>query len=223
MDTSESMDDHLRGNQAISIQYAQRLLRQQTDQAFVMEFGYQSKITQPWTSDPVALAASIRIVTQGAENPIGGTALFDTLHRACFYQFGKIDHAGSGNFILLFSDGEDNASHVSLQAVVDVCQRNNTAIYAFRADPASGLAYTGPKTLLELAAETGGRVFRDNGSAAEIYDDLRTIEGDLRNQYQLIYRPAELKHDGSFHGIALLGPDRVSSITVRTGYYAPAH
>ena len=39
IDTSESMRESLVGNRAISIQYAQKLLRQKTDQAFVMDFG----------------------------------------------------------------------------------------------------------------------------------------------------------------------------------------
>jgi hypothetical protein len=77
--------------------------------------------------------------------------------------------------------------------------------------------------LLELASEAGGRVFNDNASEAEICEGLRTIGGNLRNQYQLVYRSEELKHNGSFHGITLIGPVRVHSITVRSGYYAPAH
>lgn len=222
MDTSESMAERLPGNRAISIEYAQRLLRQQTDQAFVMNFGYSSNTTQPWTSDPVALAAGVHRVIAGRENPLGGTALFDTLFRACFYEFGKIDHAASGNFILLFSDGEDNASHTSLKEVVDTCQHSNTAIFAFRAEPKSGFS-TGPKTLSDLASETGGRVFRDDDTEAEVYKDLRIIEAELRNQYRLIYKPAELKYDGSFHCIELKAPERVDSINVRSGYYAPAH
>ena len=81
----------------------------------------------------------------------------------------------------------------------------------------------GPKTLAELAAKSGGRVFYGDGSDAEVYSDLRTIEADLRNQYLLIYKPAELKHDGSFHRVALKAPARVESIAVRSGYYAPVH
>ena len=52
-------------------------------------------------------------------------------------------------------------------------------------------------------------------------DDLRMIEADLRNQYRLVYRPPELKHDGSFHRIVLKTPERVDSIVIRSGYYAP--
>jgi VWFA-related protein len=221
MDSSESMIRNLPIDRAIAIKYAQSLLRQQSDQALVMSFGFISKIVQPWTSDSISLSNGVRGVVSGRENPLGGTAIFDTLFRACLYEFGKMDHSASGNFILLFSDGEDNASHTSLEEAVDACQQSNTAVYAFRAEPVSGPS-TGPKNLTELADETGGRVFHDDESETEIANDLRIIDADLRNQYRLIYKPAELKHDGSFHRIELQAPDRVNSIVVRTGYYAPA-
>ena len=108
-------------------------------------------------------------------------------------------------------------------APFDACQRTNTAIYPFRAEPKDSLFSGGGTTLAELAAKTGGRVFHDNGSEEEIYDDLRVIEDDLRSQYRLIYKPAGSKHDGSFHRIELKAPERVDTITIRSGYYAPAH
>ncbi len=223
MDTSQSMGGNLPSDRAISIKYAQQLLRQQTDQAFVMDFDLLSNIAQPWTSDTVALIAGIRnrrVAVAGAPR-IGGTAMFTAIYQACLNQFGRINHAASGNFILLFSDGEDNASRTSLKEAVDMCRRTNTAIYAFRAE--SKFRLDGPKTLAELASETGGRVFFDDDSESEIYKDLRIIEADLRNQYRLVYKPAELKHDGSFHRVDLKASERVDSITVRSGYYAPVH
>jgi hypothetical protein len=60
IDTSESMERGLPSNRAISIEYAQKLLRQQTDQAFVMDFGRLSNVIQPWTTDPNILVAGIR-------------------------------------------------------------------------------------------------------------------------------------------------------------------
>jgi VWFA-related protein len=221
IDTSDSMQQDVSADRAISIKFAQRLLRQQSDKAFVMDFGYLSKITQTWTHEQTALAAGIHQVVTGRENPLGGTAMLDAIFRACFNVFGSNDHATSGNFILLFSDGDDNASHTSLEEVVDICQRSNTAIYAFRAEPVPSFFSFGPKTLAELAAETGGRVFPSDDSEAGIDSDLRIIEADLRNQYRLIYNPAELKHDGSFHRIQLKTPERVESVNIRLGYYDP--
>jgi VWFA-related protein len=221
LDTSVSVAGYLPRNRAIATEYAQRLLRQKSDEAFVMDFDFESRIAQPWTSDTSALSAGMHRVTPDGVSRLGGTAIVDSVYRACLNQFGRLNSAGSANFILLFSDGEDNASHAYLNEAVEMCQRRNTAIYVFRVHPESRFS-DGPKTLAQLASQTGGRVFRDEDSDTAIYDDLRTIEADLRNQYRLIYKPAELKHDGSFHRIQLKGPERVERIDVRTGYYAPA-
>jgi Ca-activated chloride channel family protein len=103
-----------------------------------------------------------------------------------------------------------------------MCQRTNTAIYIFRAEPETGFS-TGSRTLAELASKSGGRVFYDDDSDAAIYSDLQIIEANLRNQYRLVYTPVELKRDGSFHRIELETPQRVGAIAIRAGYYAPRH
>ena len=221
MDTSESMTEQVPRDRAISIKYAEHLPRQRADAGFLMDFGYTSNLMTPWTSDSAALATGIRNVAAGKENPLGGTALFDALFRACFSQFSKVDHAASGNFILLFSDGQDNASRTSLHEAVDMCQRSDTAVYVFRATAGTQLFSSGPKTLRELAEQTGGRVFNVGDSDDEIDSDLGSIEAEQRNQYRVIYNPAELKHNGMFHRIELQTPERVLTISIRSGYYAP--
>jgi Ca-activated chloride channel homolog len=219
IDTSVSMSSHLYRDQSIATQYAQQLLHQQTDQAFVTHFDRTAHLIQSWTSSPTALTTAIRNTTHG--DPIGGTALFDTLYAACRYQFGEIDHRTSGNFILLFSDGEDNASFLDLETAVDMCQRTNTAIYAFSSNAHDGSLQPGTATLAQLATQTGGALFHDDASTTDISADLRSIESNLRNQYRLVFRPASLAHDGAFHPIVLATPDRVANLTIRSGYYAP--
>ncbi len=216
IDTSGSMSSHLYRDQSIATQYAQQLLRQQTDQAFVLTFDRTTHLAQPWTNNPTALTAAIH-TPHG--DPIAGTALYDSLYAACRSQFGAIDHRSSGNFILLFSDGEDNGSFLDLETAVDMCQRTNTAIYAFSSNPHDGSFHPGTAILAQLAAQTGGTVFHDDDPDA--LTDLRTIEASLRNQYRLVFRPATLAHDGAFHPIVLATPDRVATLTIRSGYYAP--
>jgi VWFA-related protein len=223
LDTSDSMQAHLSDNRRIAMEYAQQGLRRQTDQAFVMDFGRVSTILQTLTADPAAIAAAVRKAPPPAPSGIHGTAIFDAIFRACLYEFGNADPAARGNVILLFSDGEDNASYVTLKDTVDMCQRTNTAIYGFRSDAGGAESSSGPATLAELARATGGRVFPGRDSADEITADLRSIEADLRSPYRLIYKPTGLKRDGSFHNIVLEAPERVSGITIRSGYYAPTH
>jgi Ca-activated chloride channel homolog len=223
LDTSDSMQAHLSGNRTIAIEYAQQVLRRQSDLAFVMDFGRVSTVSQALTNDPYAFAAAVRKVPPPGPGGIRGTPIFDAIFRACLYEFGNADHAASGNFILLFSDGEDNASYATLKDAVDMCQRTNTAIYAFRPETQGSQGSTGLATLAELTAETGGSVFPARDIADEAAADLRIVEADLRNQYRLVYKPAGLKHDGSFHNIVLEAPERVESIRIRSGYYSPAH
>ena len=222
LDMSVSVAAYIPRNRAIAMEYADRLLRQSADEAFVMDFDFESKVMQPWTNDGRLLDAGLKSARSNTRSRMGGTAIIDSIYRACMNQFGRLNYAASANFILLFSDGEDNASHAYLNEAVEMCQKANTAIYVFRVHPESRFS-DGPKTLAQLASETGGRVFKDEDSDAAIYDDLRTIEADLHDQYRLVYRPAELKRDGSFHRIQLKGPGRVETIAVRSGYYAPTH
>jgi Ca-activated chloride channel homolog len=214
IDTSSSMEPSRARDQAIAIAYAQRILDQKTDQTFIMSFGRRSQMRQTWSNNPVALTTAIR---QSGIFP-STTAIFDTIYAACREQFGQLSHASTGNFILLFSDGEDDASFLSLQDSVSMCQQTNTAIYVFRAD-----SPTGSQTLFQLASLTGGQVFRDSASSPQIDENLHIIQANLRNQYRLVYNPAELKRDGTFHSVVLLPPDRVAAINARSGYYSPKH
>jgi VWFA-related protein len=219
IDTSTSMSSHRFHDQSIATTYAEHILRQQTDQAFLTTFDRTAHLIQPWTANPNALTAAIHNPSRG--DPTGGTALFDVLYAACRYQFGEIDHRSSGNVILLFSDGADNASFLDLETAVDMCQRTNTAIYAFSSNAHDGSFHAGTATLAQLAAQTGGAIFHDDASDADVFDDLRTIESNLRNQYRLVFRPATLAHNGAFHSLVLETPDRVATLTIRSGYYAP--
>ena len=224
LDTSASMEGFISHDRAVATEYVERLLRPTIDLAFIEYFGYIARIVQAWTGNHTALERGIGEATVGRANPRGGTAIFDTVFSACLYQFGRTDHPATGNFILLFTDGEDNTSHVDLKGVVDICQRTNTAIYAFHPEPSGGSS-PGPRNLALLTSQTGGRLFHLDDSEVGISKDLNTIESDLRNQYWMVYRPAELRHDGRFHQIyvGISGPLDKATIDVRSGYYAPDH
>ena len=81
VDTSWSMHQQHAAIRVIAGKYAEAVLRQQTDQAIVVEFGDLSEILQPWSNDPGALATAIRGSTASDVSLLGNTtALFDVLY-----------------------------------------------------------------------------------------------------------------------------------------------
>ncbi len=182
-----------------------------------MRFDSESKVLQNWTGDSDALTASLNNVAADRASRLGGTALFDAIYKACRDQFGTTNPL-AGNFILLFTDGIDNASHARLEDDTDICQKANTAIYVFSIEPKS-IFSDGQKTLSKLTSRTGGVLFFDQ-TRETISHDLRVIDANLRSQYRLVYKPQHFKRDGSFHRIRLDSPNRGGVITARDGYYA---
>lgn len=221
IDNSESMSNTLQLDEMIAERFIQSVFRPKSDLAFVGGFGVISETLRPWNNSAPLIRQGIRSVRIGEGNALRGTALFDAVFRACFYNFGKADPTATGNILLLFSDGVDNAGQTSLQDSLRACQVSNTSIYAFSIPPKPGEASLGPKNLRDLTSGSGGRLFRADDGERELLADLSTIESESRNQYRLVYKPANFKRDGSFHEIEIQPPDRVTRIEVRTGYYAP--
>jgi VWFA-related protein len=216
-DTSASMMNDLGNNRSILRFYASRLLRKGTDRAFVLQFDTETLVTQNWTDNDIQIAAGAAAVRMRKDHlPI--TSIFDSLYKTC-RDFWSVDHGEvAGNFILLFSDGEDDDSHVYLSEAVDMCQRTRTAIYAISNTSKSPFS-AGQRTLDDLARQTGGRVFF-NPQGDRVWEDLRIIEAEQRNQYRLVYKPSDFIPNGKFHRIKLGCSIKGTRIVTRSGYYA---
>jgi VWFA-related protein len=217
VDTSRSMVHDMPRNRLIVSEMAEHVLRSGSDEAFVMQFDFQARIKQDWTRDSAALTASMNGVAKDWRSRLGGTGVFDSIYIACRDQFGGAASGRTGNFILLFSDGLDNESHARMEDVINRCQQSHTSIYVFSDEP-NPSHEEGQKVLQELAAKSGGRVLYDQDKGQ--LENLRLIEGDVRNQYEVVYKPLNLKVDGVFHRIKLDCPHRSAFFDVRTGYYA---
>jgi len=217
-DVSRSMFKDINFNRSVIQMYASRLLRKDVDQAFVMQFDTDTRITQNWTGNERDIAAGAAAIGEqsGRIDPL--TAIFDSLYTTCRDQWLHHQTESTGNFILLFSDGIDDASHVYLSEAVDMCQRAHVAIYAIASSRGSGFS-DGYETLNNLAHQTGGRVFI-HPKGHEVLEDLEIMEAEQRYQYLLVYKPSMLIADGSFHRIRLQCSVRGARIATRSGYYA---
>ena len=219
LDNSPSMQNEMDHQQKIATELINEFFRPKSDRAFTMGFGINSKVTQDWTEDASAVSQGISIANVKDADEPEGTALFDAIDRACKEKFSGDTSALSGNFILLFTDGEDTSSRMWESQAVDACQRTRTAIYVFVPDWRLRTS-PGQQLLEDLVAKTGGRVFYEK--RLSVHDALATTVSDMRYQDELIYSPPGLKRDGSFHQIRMKCKIEHAQIQVRSGYYAYA-
>ena len=222
IDTSGSVAAQVTRSRTEASEAAQKLLTQVQDEGSVIIFGRTRRVLHSWTHEVKDLLGSVQQVPS-SHDPIDGTAVYDALFSTCHYEFGSGDTRTSANVVLLFSDGDDNKSYMTLQAAADACRNNHVAIYAFSPTPTPGTTSTGPANLRQLTELTGGRLFYDDDPEGDVHADIATVGSDLRDEYLLVYRPKNIVHNGAFHSIVLVGPKRVDKIVGTTGFYAPAH
>lgn len=146
----------------------------------------------------------------------GGTALYDVVVRAVDMLGRQIGRRA----LVVFSDGEDTASHITIKTVEDRLQRSDATVYTI----AQGQAYRRAelRQILErLAKTTGGRAFATE-EANELAESFDEILRELSNQYLLAYVPPDLKRDGSWHQIKVevVGAGEGLRVRARDGYRA---
>jgi VWFA-related protein len=161
----------------------------------------------------------------------GGTALRDAV-------IASLDHLKLGNrdkkVLLVITDGDDNASRYTLEELMNAAQKSSAVIYTIGllgSDETSNLfkirggeAKRAAKTLKDLAEATGGEPYFPK-SLDDVESTCRQIARDIRNQYTLVYRPTNLKKDGTFRNIRVDAFQNSGKIKLlvrtRPGYFAP--
>ncbi len=221
IDTSASMEEKLPVARSAAIRFVKTLRPQ--DQAMVMSFNDRSTVLQDYTNDVPALEGAIAR-TQAA----GPTALHNSLY-ITLKELSKQKKAGElrRRAVVLLSDGEDTASLVSDEQVLELARKAEINIYAIslrpnRAQDRARLAFSQAEYVLTaLSRETGGRVFFPN-SLSELDAVYDQIAEELRTQYSLGYVSSNRRRDGKWRRIVVRIPDRTElQVRHKLGYYAP--
>jgi Ca-activated chloride channel family protein len=221
IDTSASMDEKLPMARAAAIRFVKTLRPQ--DFAQVVQFNDRHTLLQDFTSDQAALERAI----QGthAEGP---TALHNALYVA-LKDLSRQKQAAElrRRAIVLLSDGEDTASLVNDEQVLELARTTEINIYAISLRPnrvpdRSRLAFSQAAHLLTaLTQETGGQVHFPN-SLSELDTVYDRIAEELRTQYNLGYVSSNKRKDGKWRRIVVRIPTREEiQIRHKIGYYAP--
>ena len=183
------------------------------DELFVMNFADKPELDVPFTSDRDVLARGIARV-----DAVGGTAMRDAVQEAERYvrEHGTRERRA----LVVVTDGNDNESTATLDAITRAAQQRDVVIYAIglfaHADKAKGA-----HTALDHLTERSGGIAYYPETIDRVDEVALDIAHQIRNQYTLGYTPLNQALDGSYRAIEVkvAGRERLHP-TTRTGYVA---
>ena len=218
IDASNSVRDRFKFEQQSAIEFLNQTIHPRIDQAFVVGFDVTPEVTQDFTDNTELLAHGVRELRPG-----GGTALYDALYFACRDKLMKASKSVTvRRAIILLSDGEDNQSHVTREEAIEMAQRAEAIVYTISTN-VSGTKGPGDKVLERIADATGGRPFFPF-QIRDVSNAFAEIQDELRSQYAVSYKPADLKADGHYRTIEIVANDKKNlRVRSRRGWYAPGH
>ena len=218
VDASNSVRDRFKFEQESAIEFLNQTVRPKYDKAFVVGFDATPELTQDFTDNTEALSRGVRALRPG-----GGTALYDAIYYASRDKLLKAPQQSGPvrRALIVLSDGEDNQSHVSREEAIEMAQRADAIVYTISTN-IIGSRGKGDKILERISVATGGRPFFPF-QITDVANAFAEIQDELRSQYALSYKPADLKPDGRYHSIEILAQNHKNlRVRSRRGYYAPA-
>lgn len=216
IDASNSVRDRFKFEQESAVEFLNQTIRPHYDQALVIGFDATPEVTQDFTDDTLALGHGVRELRPG-----GGTALYDALYYTCRDKLLKTPVTGTvRRAVILLSDGEDNLSHVTREEAIEMAQRAEAIVYTISTN-VSGTKSAGDKVLERIADATGGKAFFPF-QIREVANSFAEIQDELRSQYAISYKPADLRYDGHYRTIEIVAKDSKNlHVRSRRGWYAP--
>ena len=214
IDASGSM--RLRIGQVVAASLLFARLSNPQDELFAVRFNDDVQDVMP--IPPFLLAGDLADLEKAVTSirPDGRTALYDGV-------MDGLDHLATGTrarkVLIVISDGGDNASGATLDAVLARARASNAAIYTIGIFDPDDLDKN-PGVLKSLASATGGERFLPH-SAGDLLIACERIVREIRGGYTIGYVPPA--RDGAYHRVKVeIGPSPGRRLNVRTrpGYFA---
>jgi VWFA-related protein len=171
----------------------------------------------------LAFTRSAPLIEAGVRRfPSGGKT---ALHDAVIDGLEHLEEASLQKRVLVvLSDGGDNASRHSADAMLERAARSSALIYTISTDEL-GTDDGNPGLLKKLAERSGGATYSPKSEAA-VVAAFRRIADNIRRGYSIGYVPTNTSHDGRFRRVkvSVRAPGHKNlSVVARNGYLAPHH
>jgi Ca-activated chloride channel family protein len=185
------------------------------DEVFIVNFNDDAWLDVPFTSDIKKMEDGVAKIDSR-----GGTAMRDAINLSLDYL--KKEGKRQKKVLLVITDGNDNASSISLEKLVTRAQQEEVLIYSIGLlnEEERREARIAKRALDELSRESGGSAFYPK-AVTEVDQITLQVAHEIRNQYTIGYSPLLQAMDGSFRQIKVTvsGPGH-PIVRTRTGYYA---
>ena len=189
------------------------------DQAFVVNFSDEAYIDQDFTSNVSKLRDGLSHIESR-----GGTALYDAVVASADKL--AADAKRPKQVLILITDGEDNASTLTLeQTIRRVQELSGPVIYSigllFGDEMTHSEMRHARRALEMLSTETGGMAFFPK-SIEQVDQIAAEVARDIRNQYTIGYHSTKPSNEPGFRRVLVVATDsKHDKLTVRTrtGYF----
>lgn len=210
-----------------AIKFFDRMIRPEKDLAALFSVATGTRLEQLLTNEVGSLTRAI----DSFPAPEGATALLDGIIKAANY-LGEVQ---GRRVVVIVSDGDDTYSDSTLEQTLKALQVANCQVYVVkttdfenfvrtksRAGNANIRQLAAERRMLEIASQTGGRVYSPIDEK-ELDEAFRQISAELSQQYILSYYPdPSAEKRGEFMQIALTVKNKPNvDVRTRKGYYVP--
>ena len=187
------------------------------DEVFIVNFNDEAYLDVEFTNDVKKMEEGIARIDSR-----GGTAMREAISMSIDYL--KEKGKNHKKVLLVVTDGNDNASTIGLERLIDRARQSEVLIFAIGLldEEERHEAKAAMRALNALARESGGLAFYPKG-VGETDAIALQVAHEIRNQYTIAYSPLNDVRDGSFRQIKVVvnGPGH-PQVRTRTGYCAIA-
>jgi len=181
------------------------------DRAFLLRVGNSLRLVADHTSSAKLVMEELDRFEHGErgfptlgprEIRVAGTAFYDALYYASLEKM--IGTEPGRRALVVFSDGEDNASAHHMIDAIEAAQSAGALVYAVRyTEPRKGILTArnkyGMSVMARIAGETGGAAF--DARKEKMGRLFREIGAELRTLYEVAYSPLNASRDGTFRKV----------------------
>jgi len=215
IDKSESMSSEIQGTNKLDIvkNAAFRLLDElkANDRMTLISFNDMPAEETPLISDRKRISTAI--LFQSVEG--GYTSLLDSV----YFAMDKLKGQQGRKIIVVFSDGEDTASHLKLDEVISNLLASDVTVLAFGTMSLGTNSLRGRYILEKLAEASGGYAFFP-ASLGALNDVMEKLRAGMRSQYSLGYKPVNEKTRVAWRVIDITCKRPGVKLRYRKGYTA---